>query len=67
MKSSKARYQQGSISKLPRASGGFVWQVRFSELKQGKRHQKTLTFDGVQYTTARDARAALALLYKIDR
>ncbi len=59
MKLSKARYQQGSISKEPRASGGFVWKVRFSEFKQGKRHQKTLTFDGVKYPTERDVRAAL--------
>jgi hypothetical protein len=59
MKLSKARYQQGSISKLPRASGGFVWKVRFSEHKQDKRHQRTVIFDGVKYPTERDVRAAL--------
>ena len=59
MKSRKARYQQSSISKLPRASGGFVWKVRFSEHRNDKRHQRTLTFDGIQYPTERDVRAAL--------
>ena len=59
MKSSKARYQQSSISKLPRASGGFLWKVRFSEHRNDKRPQRTLTFDGIQYPTERDVRAAL--------
>jgi integrase len=59
MKPSKARYQQGSISKLPRSSGGFVWKVRFSEHINGKRHQKSLIFDGIQYPTERDVRKAL--------
>ena len=59
MKPANARYQQGSISKLPRASGGYVWKVRFSEHKQGNRHQKTLIIDSVKCPTERDVRAAL--------
>jgi hypothetical protein len=33
--------------------------MRFSEHKLGKRHQRTLIFDSVQYPTERDVRAAL--------
>jgi hypothetical protein len=40
----KTRYQPGSIRKVPRATG-FAWEVRFSERKSGKRHQRTLNFD----------------------
>lgn len=60
MKQSKPRYQQGSISKVRRAQG-FVWKVRFSEYKEGKRWQRTLTFDGSQYRNEKAVRAALEL------
>ena len=43
MKTTRTRYQNGSIAKIPRASG-LVWKVRFSELKDGKRWQKCLIF-----------------------
>ncbi len=50
MKRKKSRYQQGSIKRLKRVNG-YVWQVRFSEWKDGKRHQRTLTLDGAKYPT----------------
>ncbi|MDE3201736.1 MAG: hypothetical protein KGN79_12540, partial [Acidobacteriota bacterium] len=54
----QSRYQQGSIRKVPRATG-FAWEVRFSEWQNGKRHQRTLTFDAVVYRTEKDVRKAL--------
>ncbi len=58
MKTKRPRYQQGNITKLERL-GGFVWKVRFSEWVDGKRHQKSLTFDGAEYPTERDVRKAI--------
>jgi integrase len=56
----KSRYQQGSISKLKRANG-YVWQVRFSEWKDGKRFQRTQIYDGAQYHTEKSVRKAIEL------
>jgi integrase len=56
----RARYQQGSIRKVERAKG-FAWEVRFSEWKNGKRHQRTLTFDPAEYPTEKDVRKGLEL------
>jgi hypothetical protein len=50
MKTSRRRYQKGSTTKTPRANG-LVWQVRFSEMKDGKRWQKSLTYSGDKYPT----------------
>ena|ERR1035437_734216 len=58
MKSTKSRYQQGSITRVPRAKG-FVWQVRFSERVKGKRWQKCLTFSGLDYPTEASVRKAI--------
>jgi integrase len=60
MRAKRARYQQGSIRKVPRAKG-HAWEVRFSEWKGGKRHQRTLTFDPAEYPTEKDVRRALEL------
>ena len=59
MKTKRPRYQQGSISKIQRAGGGFVWKVRFSEQRNGERFQRTLTLDGAKYPTERDVRKSL--------
>ncbi|MGO8759931.1 MAG: tyrosine-type recombinase/integrase [Terracidiphilus sp.] len=56
----KPRYQQGSITKIPRATG-FVWRVRFSEWQSGKRRQKSLTFKGAEYPNESDVRKAIEL------
>jgi integrase len=58
MKSTRSRYQQGSIAKIPRANG-FVWQVRFSEMRDGKRWQKCLTYSGDKYPTEAAVRKAI--------
>jgi hypothetical protein len=42
MSVSKPRYQQGSITRVPR-SYGHLWKVRLSEWAGGKRHQKCQT------------------------
>jgi len=60
MKLSKARYQQGSISRIPRANG-YAWRVRFSALEGGKRRQKSLTFSGVDYQSESEVRKAIEL------
>lgn len=60
MRAKRARYQQGSIRKVSRATG-HAWEVRFSEWRAGKRHQRTLTFDAAQYPTEKDVRKALEL------
>ena len=60
MRTRKSRYQQGSISKLQRASGS-VWQVRFSEVKDGKRYQRTQIFDCYEYPTEKSVRKAIEL------
>ncbi|MGA3129703.1 MAG: tyrosine-type recombinase/integrase [Terracidiphilus sp.] len=60
MRTKRARYQQGSIRKVPRTTG-FVWEVRFSEWSGGKRHQRTLIFDPAEYPHEKDVRRALEL------
>jgi integrase len=60
MKAKRARYQQGSIRKVSRTKG-HAWEVRFSEWKGGKRHQRTLTLDAAEYPTEKDVRKALEL------
>ena len=61
MRTKRPRYQQGSITRIPLASGGHTWRVRFSELKAGKRVQKSLTFSGDEYRTENDVRKAIEL------
>ncbi len=61
IRTKRPRYQQGSITRIPLASGGYSWRVRFSESKGGKRIQKSLTFGGEDYRTANDVRKAIEL------
>ena len=56
----KSRYQQGSITRIPRANG-YAWRVRFSEWSGGKRTQKSLTFSGLEYPNESDVRKAIEL------
>ncbi len=59
MKKTRARYQQGNIRKVPRASG-FAWEVRFSAGKiDGKPKYKSHYFDGGKYPTVASVRTAL--------
>jgi integrase len=58
MKTTRSRYQQGSIAKITRANG-FVWQVRFSEWRDGNRWQKCLTYRGDKYPTEAAVRKAI--------
>jgi len=60
LKQTKPRYQQGSIQRVSRKHG-FVWKVRFSDWKDGKRHQKTLTFSGAKFPTEADVRREIEL------
>ena len=48
------------MKKVARAKG-YAWEVRLSERKNGKRHQRTLTFDGAEYPTEKDVRRAIEL------
>jgi hypothetical protein len=57
MKARRSRYQNGSIKRVKRAKG-FAWEVRFRETKNGKRHQRCQTFDGLQYPTKAAVRKA---------
>jgi hypothetical protein len=54
MKANLARFQQGSIRKVSKSTG-FAWEIRFSEWMNSKRYQKTLTLDGDEYRTEKDA------------
>ncbi|MGD0940078.1 MAG: tyrosine-type recombinase/integrase [Terracidiphilus sp.] len=59
MKKTRARYQQGNIRKVPRASG-FAWEARFANGKvDGKQKYKSYYFDGAQYPTEASVRTAL--------
>ena len=58
MKITRARYQQGSIRKVPRAKG-FAWQYRYYVPSDGKRKLKMQTFDGKLYATEADVRRAV--------
>jgi len=60
MKLLKSRYQQGSITRIPRANG-YAWRVRFSEWNGGKRTQKSLTFSGLEYANESDVQKAIEL------
>lgn len=60
MKAKRARYQQGSIRKVARATGS-AWEVRFSETVGGKRRQKSVYFPvDVEYPNERAVRKAIA-------
>jgi hypothetical protein len=48
MKIKRARYQKSSIRRVSWAIGS-AWEVRFSEYRNGKRHQKCLTFDPSEF------------------
>ncbi len=58
MSAKRSRYQQGSITKVPRAKG-FAWEVRFSETVKDKRTRKTLCFDSDEYPTEASVRTAI--------
>jgi len=60
VRTKRSRYQHGSIKRLERANG-YVWQVRFSEWPDGKRHQRTQIFDGMKYPKEQDVRKAIEL------
>jgi hypothetical protein len=56
----KTQYQQGSIRKVSKAKG-YAWEVRFSEWLNGKRFQRSLTFQGTEYPEEADVRKAIEL------
>lgn len=58
MKIRRTRYQQGSIRRVPRASG-FAWEARFSEFVGGVRKQKSLFFSSADYPTESSVRETL--------
>lgn len=58
MKTKRARYQQGTIRKIPRANG-FAWEVRFSDTVNGKQHQKSLYFQSDEYPTKTSVRKSI--------
>jgi integrase len=60
VRTKKPRYQQGSIRRVKRAKG-YAWEVRYSEMKDGKRHQRTEVYDGGEYRTEKDVRKAIEL------
>jgi integrase len=58
LRAKRARYQQGTIRKVPRANG-FAWEVRFSETVNGNRKRKTLCFPSDEYPTESSVRKAI--------
>ncbi len=60
MSTKRARYQQGTIDKVPRANG-WAWRVRFSEVAGGKRRQRALYFSGQEYPKEADVRKAIEM------
>ena len=50
MSTKRSQYQQGSIRKVRKAKG-YAWEVRFSERLNGKRFQRTMTFQGSRIRT----------------
>jgi hypothetical protein len=44
-----------------RKAKGHAWEVRFSEWLNGKRFQRTMTFQGTEYPKEADVRKALEL------
>jgi hypothetical protein len=61
LKLTKPRYKQGSIKRVERAKG-YAWEVRFSERVNGKRRQRSQTFDGFEYPTEAAGRKAFELI-----
>jgi hypothetical protein len=60
VKSKKARYQNGSIRRVKRAMG-YAWEVRYSQMKDGKRHQRTEIYNSDRYKTEKDVRQTIEL------
>ena len=60
MRTKRSQYQQGSIRKVAKAKG-YAWEVRFSEWLNGKRFQRSLTFQGTDYPNEADVRKAIEL------
>lgn len=60
MSTRRSHYQQGSIRKVHKAKGQ-AWEVRFSEWLNGKRFQRTMTFQGTDYPNETDVRKAIEL------
>lgn len=58
MRTTRTRYQQGTIRKVERAKG-FAWEVRFCETVNGKQVRKTMTFHPRQYPTEASVRKAI--------
>lgn len=58
MRAKRARYQQGTIRKVPRTNG-FAWEVRFSQSVNGKRSRKTLCFAPDEYPSEASVRKAI--------
>lgn len=56
----RSQYQQGSIRKVRKAKG-YAWEVRFSEWLNGKRFQRTMTFQGTEFPKEADVRKAIDL------
>jgi len=58
LRTKRARYQQGTIRKVKRASG-FAWEVRFSTTVNGQRTWKSLYFLPDEYPTEASVRKAI--------
>src|ERR1017187_3717374 len=59
MRTKRTRYQQGSIRRVPRATG-FAWEVRFSSgTVDGKQTYKSSYFNGMEYPTEASVKTAL--------
>ena len=61
MKTTRERYQHGSIRKVPRSQGAWAWEFRYyATADDGKRKLKVQTFPSATYPTERDVRKAVA-------
>jgi hypothetical protein len=58
VRTKRSQHQQGSIRKLRKAKG-YAWEVRFSEWLNGKRYQRSMTFQGAEYPKEADFRKAI--------
>jgi len=60
VRTKRSQYQQGSIRKVCKAKG-YAWEVCFSDWLDGKRFQRTMTFQGTEYPKEADVRKAIEL------
>jgi integrase len=63
----RQRYQLGSLRKVVRKNGPWVWEFRYRDSSEGRRQQKQVTLSSARYPTETQAQRAVAgLLLKVN-